>query len=250
MIHGLYQSAAGMLTNEYRQNVLSNNLANADTVGFKRDVPVFAERQPEAAGGSRNGPSADWLRSLSGGVWLGQTATDHSAGPQMRTGNPLDAALAGPGFFVVQGANGPLHTRDGRFMTTWDGRLVSAADAAPVVGVGGTTIQVNPQGPTPTLDEDGQVLQGGAIVGQLAVEDFADYRLLEKLGDGRWFAQGVKAGASLARVKSEHVEASAVEAVPELTSMMTATRAYQLNARMVQIQDESLGRMISVIARG
>lgn len=250
MIHGLYQSAAGMLTNEYRQNVLANNLANADTVGFKRDVPIFAEREPEAEAGRRQGPSADWLRSLSGGVWLGQTATDHSAGPAIRSGNPLDAALVGPGFFVVQGPDGPLYTRDGRFTTTPDGRLVSAADGAPVMGVGGTSLHVNPQGPAPLLDESGQVWQGNALLGQLDVVDFADYRLLEKRGDGRWLAHDAPPRATLARLQPEFVEGSSVEAVPELTGMMAATRAYQLNARMVQIQDESLGRMISVIARG
>src|SRR3989442_9991693 len=80
VIYGLYQSAAGMMTSEYAQSVLANNLANADTVGFKRDVAVFAERLRADQAGRRDGPTAEGLGSLSGGTWLGRTDVDFSEG--------------------------------------------------------------------------------------------------------------------------------------------------------------------------
>jgi len=127
MIYGLYNSAAGMMTQEYRQNVIANNLANADTVGFKQDIPVFAERQPASAGGERSGPSAPDLEGLSGGLWLGQTQTDFGQGALIQTNNSLDVALDGPGFLVVEANGGPQYTRDGRMIRDAGGRFPSKA---------------------------------------------------------------------------------------------------------------------------
>ena len=134
MIYGWYNSAAGMMVNEYRQDVLANNLANADTVGFKRDVAVFAERQQARVAGNRHGPSARGLRDLSGGLWLGKTHIDYSEASHVRTDNPLDVSLSGPGFLSVQVNGQRLYTRDGRMMMDRDGLLVAAADGAPVTG--------------------------------------------------------------------------------------------------------------------
>ena len=116
MIYGLYQSAAGMMTNEYRQNVIANNLANAQTVGFKRDVAVFSERLRESELDRYSNPSNDLMEALSGGLWLGRTHTDFSNGELTRTGNPLDVALEGAGFLMVESGGRQLLTRDGRMV--------------------------------------------------------------------------------------------------------------------------------------
>lgn len=249
MIYGLYQSAAGMLTHEYRQDVLANNIANADTVGFKRDISTFAERAPEAVGGDREGPGAELLNRLAGGVWLGETWTDFGEGPHQSTHNPLDAALAGPGFFVVQGPDGPQFTRDGRFTVSPDGALVAAEDGAAVLGVGGAPIRVDFTGPQPRLDEEGRVWQRGALAGQLTLANFEDYRALQKRGASRFDAGDATPIPSLARLRNEYVEGSGVQPTAEMVEMISASRAYQLNARMLQLQDESAGRMIGFTAR-
>src|SRR5690606_8407144 len=87
VIFGLYQSAAGMMVNEYRQAVIANNLANAETPAFKRDVATFSERQIAAVAGVRGGAAAppagashELLDGLSGGIWLGETHTDYGEG--------------------------------------------------------------------------------------------------------------------------------------------------------------------------
>lgn len=249
MIYGLYHSAAGMLTNEYRQAVLANNLANADTVGFKPDLAVFAERVPAQTAGRRTGPSAPDLAGLSGGLWLGQTYTDHSEASKTRTDEPLDVAIDGPGFLTVTAGGRRLLTRDGRMTMDADGRLVAVSDGAPILGRGGMPIHLNPHGARDTIqiDEDGRIQQDGQFVGELELVDLPDYRVLQKVGQGRFSAPEAALGPAAAFVKAGYTESSGVQPLPELVSMIEASRAYQMNAQMISLQDRTAGRLISVL---
>ncbi|MFH1747511.1 MAG: flagellar hook basal-body protein [Planctomycetota bacterium] len=249
MIYGLYNSAAGMMTNEYRQNVIANNLANADTVGFKQQVAVFAERQPESVSGPRQGPSAPDLAALSGGLWLGRTYTDHGAGSLVYTDRSQDLALEGPGFLVVEDQGQQLYTRDGRLIKDADGYLRSAADGVAILGTGGVPIRMNPHGSQPTFDEDGRVLQDNLVVGRLAIVDFDNYEQLQPAGHGRFTAGEAETISSPARVRPGYVENSGVAPIKELVSMMETSRAYQINAQMLTLQDQSIGQLIRTIAR-
>lgn len=249
MIYGLYQSAAGMMTNEYRQNVIANNLANADTVGFKQELAVFAERVPAARAGRRHGPSAPDLAGLTGGLWLGRTHTDFSQGGLVRTDHPTDVALDGRGFLVVQVDDRPLYTRDGRLVMAADGVLRAATDGAPVLGVGGRPILLDPHGGRIAIDEEGRVLQNGVPRGQLAVVDFADYRGLRHAGAGRFDADDTRPVPAGARLRSGFLESSGVAPIRELANMIETSRAYQLNARLLSLQDQSAARLIRAVAR-
>lgn len=244
MIYGLYQSAGGMLVQEYRQGVLANNIANAETVGFKRQVAVFAERLRADEAGVRRGASDALLGSLTGGTWLAQTETDFDPANLVATGNPLDVALAGHGFFVVARDGREYLTRDGRFALTPDGALVSVTDGAAVIGAGGAPIHANPRGGAISIDEDGLVQQDGVAVGRLSVVDVADRRSLRHAGAGRFLAEGARREPAAASVISGHVENSGVEPVRELTAMLEAARAYQLNAQMLTVQDQTVGQLI------
>ena len=250
MIYGLYQSAAGMMVNEYRQGVLANNLANAETSGFKRDVATFSERRTAADVGQRRGPTHDLMQQLTGGIWLGKTQTDFGEGVLQRTELATDIALAGPGFFQVRDAQGTdLLTRDGRLLMDSEGRLVSATDGAAVLGRGGAPILLNPRGGELTIDDEGRVSQDGQIAAQLAVVDVTDYDALQKVGASRFRGGELLATPRPeARVMQGFVESSGVEPVKEMVSMLEASRAYQLNAQMITMQDQSLGRLIGSIA--
>ncbi|MGE0481718.1 MAG: flagellar hook-basal body protein [Phycisphaerae bacterium] len=248
MIQGLYQSAAGMLTNEYRQSVVANNLANADTVGFKRDIATLAERLPAARAGERNGPSNEALDALSGGVWLGRTYTDFSPGAFQTTDNPLDLALEGPGFFAVEKDGQRLYTRDGRIVRDPAGRLLSAADGAAILDEGGRPIVVNPHAPPPFIDETGALWQNGATVGRVGVFDFEHPGALQKAGASRFSAGEQTPLRVYPGVRGGHVELSGVQPVSELVSMIEASRAYQLNAQMITLQDQAAGRLITFVA--
>lgn len=249
MIYGMYNSAAGMMVNEYRQSVLANNLANAETTGFKPEIAVFAERVPAWESGERDGASARDLGAMSGGLWLGRTHTDFGETTKTRTGNPLDVALEGEGFFVVQSDGQRQYTRDGRFLVDRDGRLVAASDNAPVLGRGGGEIFSNRNGGPLRFDSDGVITQDGRRIGQLDIVEFPVPEQLAKAGTNRFVGPDDQARRSLAYVHSGYVENSGVEPLKELVSMIEASRAYQINAQMVSLQDQSIGRLLTVVSR-
>ena len=247
MIYGLYQSAAGMMTNEYRQNVIANNLANAQTVGFKRDVAVFSERLRESELDRYSNPSNDLMEALSGGLWLGRTHTDFSNGELTRTGNPLDVALEGAGFLMVESGGRQLLTRDGRMMMDEFGRLVSVTDGAAMLSRGGAPIVLDRNGGEVEIARDGRIRQGGRDVGRLGLIDVDDYRTLRKEGNGRFLPASDERIEATARVHSGFVENSGVRPTKELVGMIEASRAYQINARMVTLQDDMIGRLVNQV---
>jgi flagellar basal body rod protein FlgG len=160
-------------------------------------------------------------------------------------------ALDGPGFFSVQLGDRVLYTRDGRFTVTPEGQLVAVSDGAAVLGRGGIPIYLNPRGDLDNIqvDEDGRVIQENRRVGQLELVDFTDYDVLTKVGAQRFAAPEKTGVASPALVQHRYLETSGAEALPELVSMMEASRAYQINAQMVTLQDQSIGRLISAVLR-
>lgn len=248
MIYGLYQSAAGMLTGEYRQSVIANNLANAETVGFKRDIASFMERDPARLAGERVGPSNELFDPMTGGIWLARTLTDHSDGTPMQTGEATDVALNGPGFLMVGGGDGrALLTRDGRMIVDPLGNLVAASDGKPILGEGGFPIRVNPRGGRLSINEDGWISQDGRPLTRLGIVDVAGKESMRKEGATRFSADPQAYRPSTARVMQGHLELSSVEAVKEMVSMIEASRAYQLNAQMVTLQDQTVGRLMSVV---
>ncbi len=247
MIYGLYHSAGGMMTHEYRQTVIANNLANADTAGFKRDIAVFAERLPAALTGQHDASGAEAFAGLSGGIWQGATHTDFSEGPLERTENPLDVAIIGRGFLTVDVNGQQRLTRDGRMMLDAAGTLRAAADGAAILGAGGAPITVNPRGGRLWVDSAGRVFQNNAPVGQLGIVDVANLDSLRKVGAGRLAFDPSTATAAAVRVESGHVERSAVQPLKELASMIATSRAYQMNAEMVSLQDQSVGRLLAGI---
>lgn len=248
MIYGLYQSAAGMMVNEYRQDVLANNLANAETVGFKREIASFAQRLRASEAGWRDGPSNALMESLSGGTWLGQTGIDFSAGAAVKTDNPLDVLIAGPGFLQVSADGHEYLTRDGRMLMDADGWLVSANDGAAILGQAGQPIRLNPQGGEISIDEDGYIKQGQLMVGQLGLVSVDDEQALRKTGASRFELGDAALTSSSAELMQGHLESSGVEPVKELVTMIEASRAYQLNAEMLSLQDQSASRLINAVA--
>jgi flagellar basal body rod protein FlgG len=237
-----------MLTGEYRQSVIANNLANAETVGFKRDIASFMERDPARLAGERVGPSNELYDAMTGGVWMARTVTDHSEGTPMQTNVETDVALNGPGFLMVGDGGKALLTRDGRMIVDPFGNLVAATDGKPILGDGGFPIRVNPRGERLSINEDGWISQDGTVVARLALVDVADKDRMLKEGATRFSTDPQNYQPALARVMQGHLELSSVEAVKEMVSMIEASRAYQLNAQMVTLQDQTAGRLLSIVA--
>ena len=248
MVYGLWQSAGGLQAQDYRQTVLANNLANADTTGFKADRVAFVERLNAAR--SKGGPSTSSLGGMTGGVFETPLFTDFSQGPMIPSDNRFDLAVQGEGFFKVQTKDGVRVTRDGQLMMDKDGMLVHASTGGAMLDVSGRPIFINPTLVDKLrIDENGLIRQNEAIAGQLALVDFADPQTLEKAGRNLFNSDQARPTAAKGQIRQNFTEGSGVEPVKELVDLMSASRAYQLNATMISLQDESLGRVVNQLGR-
>lgn len=251
MTYGLWLSAGGLQVNEYRQSLAANNMANVDTTGFKHDLAVIHERRIQSAAGTADGSFAHpLLDGLSGGAWVRPTYTSFAQGALEETGRALDAALVGKGFFTVADGDKTCYTRDGRFVTNNVGELVLAAGDGKfrVLDAGGAPVQIDPALGEVHIGDEGTVSQAGTVVARLGLADFDDPADLRKIGNSV-FANvgGAEPAAVTPQVKGGFVERSTVNPISALTNMIEVTRAYELNARMISLQDETLGQAVTRI---
>jgi flagellar basal-body rod protein FlgF len=250
MIYGLYLSAAGTLASQHQMEVLSNNLANVATVGFKRELAAFKEAPLEAdlrgEGPAFRHPVAD---GVGGGLFPEPTFLDLRPAALKRTESPSDLALDGEGFFVVDTPAGKQLTRDGRLQVASDGALVRLVDGRPLLDAAGQPIQIAADKPF-TVAASGVVRQDGQERGQLAVVT-AGQKSLRKVGGGLFaLSDGASTEAAKnATVRQGYLEESGVEPTTEMTDLILASRTYELNARMIQNQDRTLGQLINTVAR-
>ena len=250
MIYGLWQSVGGLQAQDYRQTVLTNNLANAETPGFKPQRVAFVERLNASL--TKGGPAARLasLDGMTGGVFEGPTYTDYTQGPITTSTNPLDVAINGDGFLRVQTRGGVRVTRDGRLAMTKDGKLVHAASGGAVLDNIGRPIVFNPNsGAKIKIDTAGTIYEGDAKLAKLGFVDFRDRQVLEKDGQNLLSTHQAREIAATGQIEQFHQEESGVEPVAALTDMISASRAYQLNATMISLQDESLGRVVNELGR-
>jgi flagellar basal-body rod protein FlgF len=253
MIYGLYLSATGVVTNAYRQDVIANNLANSETVGFKRDLAMFRQRLPADQEDSSTTPglSNALLDKIGGGTFAEPTLVDRSDGALRPTDNPADVAITGPGFFTVAGKdNKTFLTRDGRFRLNTAGKLTLMNDQSdPVLDAKGQPIQLDPTSPF-SIDSVGNIHQNNQIAGQLGVVDVGQDVHLSKAGDS---LLSVPDGTSLTpinpRLQDSSVEESNVDPATELAQLMDTQRALEANANMIHYQDTTLGELINTVGK-
>lgn len=250
MVHGLWQSAAGLQTQEYRQAILANNLANVDTPGFKPDRITFQERLAAAHGDSSMKLRHPVLDALPGGLFESPVYTDYSQASLETSQGPLDVAVTGDGFLAVRTAEGPRYTRDGRMVLDRNGTLLHAASGAPIADERGRPIYLDRTAiDNVKIDGEGNIHQGDLVVGQLALVDFADRGQLQKTGQNLLDAGGMRPNPAKGAVQQYTIEASGVDPVTSLVEMIEATRIYQMNASLLTMQDESLGRAVNEVGR-
>lgn len=263
MIYGLHLSASGIMASSYKQDVVANNLANAETPGFKRDIPLFQQRLTEAesarVGQGHQGWSDATLEQLGGGLFIAPHQINTAQGDMEATGAPLDVAIEGSGYFAVRPASGgdaagggdeaPALTRNGAFMVDRGGYLVLGSEQGQrVLGPDRQPIRLDPDGLPPSIGPDGKVSQGNVAVGRVGVFDVADPQKVQKLG-GTLLTYPDPAGVrpvDAPVVRSEFLERSNVDATTELTELMKTQRLLEANAQMIRYQDQTLGKLIEV----
>ncbi|MBC7773009.1 MAG: flagellar hook-basal body protein [Pyrinomonadaceae bacterium] len=261
MNYGLNVAASGVLTSMYRQDVMANNLANLDTPGFKADVPFTRQRDVVRVEDHLMAmPSNQLLERLGAGLLLSPNRTSHTQGDLQLTSNPLDAAIKGTGFFVVQAPGdsaGPTgdrvrFSRDGRFTLDATGTLVQAASGLPVFDTSDREIVLDRLAGTVTIHENGTITQNNRPVAQLQLMDVPDPSMLKKVGDNLYQPSASQLAAmkpSQASVIGGSIERSAVDPIKAIMGVTSAASDVGSNARMMQLQDEIMGKAINTFGR-
>jgi flagellar basal-body rod protein FlgG len=238
MIKGIHTAADAMIPAMTKLEVVANNLANMNTTGFKRES-VFLKLVKDAAVARAQGKGEFSEAQV-------QRVTDFSDGTLLPTGNPLDVAVQGRGFFVVESSGGPRYTRNGNFRLAQDGTLVTA-QGIPVEGKSGritlADIQ-NLKGSSVVIAETGEILVDNKPVDRLRIVDFAEPERLRKEGDSLFAAPVDMLSKDIAHdgtsVRQGYLEGSNVEGLEEMIAMIELTREFESNQRMIQTLDGTL----------
>jgi flagellar basal-body rod protein FlgB len=252
MNYGLYLSATGVMANSFRQDLIANNLANVETVGYKRDNTSFQQRLTEAqqirAGIGLTNPL---LEEIGGGLLVSPSNTDFTQGELETTGNNLDVAVVGNGYFAVQDGGETRLTRDGQFAIDRDGYLVLGKNANQrVLDPDLRPIQLDGRfRGTVTIGELGELTQNDQPAGRIGVFD-ADPRLLAKRGGNLLSVTNVnQLRPATGVLRSQFIERSNVDPTMELAQLMDAQRQLEANANMIRYQDQTLGRLVNDVGK-
>jgi len=234
-------AASGLQSRMEALDLVANNLANTTTGGFKLDrefYSLFTAADNEADGASTRLP-------LIQKQW-----TDFSQGVLTPTGNALDLALSGKGFFAVNGPNGPLYTRNGSFQLSPSGQLTTS-DGYAVLDDGGKPIQTQSQDPI-TVGADGSITQNDQALGKLQVVDFADRSMLQKLGNSYFVPSDPKAEtipASEATVQQGKTENSNVAPAESAVRLVGLMRQFEMLQKAITITTDMNKQALSEVAR-
>jgi len=259
MTRGLYIGASGMLAETQRQNIIANNLANVNTTGYKRDIPLSKEFPSMLIRRIREDrfdvtptriiEQRPIVGTLGLGVIPDDTAHDFTAPASLiETGNKLDLSILGDGFFAIQTKFGVRYTRNGNFMLDSQGQLVTT-EGNFVLGENGP-IKITSS--NIQFDENGKVFVDEKLVDRLQIVDFPKPYSLTKVGNNMFIpvdANITPQSATDAKVRSGFLESSNVNVVSEMVDMITALRAYEANQRVITAQNETLGRAINEVGR-
>ncbi|WP_106496082.1 flagellar hook-basal body protein [Lentibacillus sp. Marseille-P4043] len=265
MLRGFYTAASGMIAQQRRQEALSNNIANANTPGYKADQPTlraFPELLMQQMGSRQiptkkglNLPVQQDIGSLNTGVYVQENVPNYAQGDVRETGISTDMALingelpdeTGSLFFTVQNEAGEQqYTRNGNFTVDGQGFLTTNQGYY-VLDQAGNPIQTG--GMEFTVTENGDIQVGGQTI-PLGIAYTADANALEKVGNGLFAgeADAVPAGETFT-VKQGFLERSNVDALQSMTEMMESYRTFETNQRVLKAYDESMGKAVSEIAR-
>jgi flagellar basal body rod protein FlgG len=234
-----------MVAVEDRQAAIANNIANAATVGFRRQEAVQEGFYGVFANKLVSPGRFDRSSAPGGGAKVVETSTSTAAGPIVTTDDPLNVALRGPGFLAVNAPDGERFTRAGNFLVDGDGELATP-DGYKVQGKGGGGIEVPPG--NVEIMEDGSLKSNGVTSGQLRIVEFEDPHMLGRLGEGLYGASpealARSADATKTDVIGKSLEMSNVNIPKEMVSMILALRAYGANQKVISAFSETMSAVI------
>lgn len=247
MFQGFYNLSSGMLTQNRGLSVISNNMANLSTPGYKKDIMTSTTFQQELM--YRNGNmnrNSEQIGSINMVKVPQQTITDFTAGNLKSTGGNLDFAITGNGFFKVETENGMAYTRNGSFYVDEEGCL-ALKGAGKVQGTGGEIF----------LESDNIFVSGaggiydsqGEEIDQLELVDFEDYASLVKQSNGLFTTEAEEIEVELPSVMNQTLEISNSETIKEMQDMMTTQRNLQSASQVLKMYDLIMAKATTEIGR-
>ncbi len=248
MSGAIYLAASGAMIQQMRLEVLANNMANVDSVGFKEDQLVFSLMEAKQQPPENNLETPGISQEISPYTPPFEQVTDFSSGPLMHTGNTLDFAINGDGFFSVRTGNGIEYTRKGNFILREDG-VLTTMDGFPVLSDSGEIVL---DGNEITVDGDGNIYVDGDGAGTFAIVDFPKKGALRKTGNNRFMNTdpdtiGTKPGKST--INQGYVEKSNVNAIRAMTDMIETLRVFETYKKVIQSADDATSKSINEVGR-
>jgi flagellar basal-body rod protein FlgF len=248
MSGGTYVAASGALLQQMRLDLLTNNLANASSPGYKADKPIFRLPQEDLDSAVEGAQNPALRQSLSPYAPPFDSVIDFSAGALKQTGNPLDVAIVGPGFFAVDTPDGEQYTRKGSFVIDADGTLTTP-DGNAVLGEGGP---INVEGSQIIIDESGNITADGSVAGRLKLVTFDQPQLLEKTGDALFTSKDPdnppQSGEDIS-LSQGYLELSNVNAVRTMTQLIETTRIFESYQKVITAMDQADARAVNDVGK-
>ncbi len=248
MTRGVYTAAAGMLANQAAQDTIAQNLANANTTGYKEDVPRFESFLSEPV--SRLSP-ADRLSigTIGSGAGLKDQTTNFSEGGLQQSGNPLDIALTGDAALVVQSPQGPRLSRDGSLTLNAQGTLIQSATGQPVLDTGSRTLSIPAKAKSIVISPLGDLTADGVKIGRIQMASLSAAVNPVKMGDNQYSVSRIQPASATATIRQGYLESSNVSIVKEMVSMISIMRAYETNQKMLQAEDDITGKATNEVGK-
>lgn len=252
MLRGLYTAYTGMLTQQQKMDGISNNLANVDTNGYKKDqmiqksfdeILTYKLHDPEV-------PHGQSIGKMSLGVKVDQVYTDFTQGSMKQTDNSLDLALQGDGFFKVgevndQGSMDIKYTRDGSFNLNQEGQLVTK-DGLFVLGVEDVPVQLGFD--DFRVNRDGSIYQKEEFTNQLQVVNFEESQSLRKQGSSLFNVTATSVETAFeGSIEQGFLETSNVNTISEMIDMIATTRTYEANQKIIQTYDATMDKAVNSV---
>jgi flagellar basal-body rod protein FlgF len=266
-VKGIYTALSGAMAQSSRLDTIANNIANVNTPAFKRDQQVFKEyltaneKPPEVIQAPRIPASIESFYDMQGGdksyVDAAGTYTDFSQGGLKPTGNSLDVAFDGAGFFEVATPSGVMLTRNGSFAIDGNGQLVNkqgypilraGADGADiaqrVIRIGAGSVGIS---------DAGELIENGEVTAQLSIVDVADKDKLSKVGNSLFTfkqnAQPELIPIERPSLKQGFVENSNINIVQEMTDMISASRVFESTQKAISAYDAMAEKLVNVVGK-
>ena len=240
MMRGLYTATAGMATEMSAIDVLTNNMANTNTTGFKEDFETLVRQGANPLSYGENG----LVRGT--GILDVQTSINLAQGSLNQTGNPLDLALQGPGMFAMQSGTGTVYARNGHFHLSATRQLISDA-GNPVLGANGAPITLpDPKGQPITINATGAIQVGSAVVGQIGVFNASGW---QKVGNGTYTASGPATPVTTTLVKQGMLEMANLDLSQAMGTLMGIERAYEASSQLQRNEDQIEQQAVNDVGR-